>query len=114
MLCRFVASKIWIFVHTHNSVKEMSLIDLYGIIRHLTCISSSFLPMSAFTVLSQRLALGVQSRAVKVILKWRQNCSLEIEPFIPDEISNRPVLEKKGFTVLNSLCELSWEMGLML
>lgn len=72
--------------------------------------------MPVFTELSKWLPLSVQARTAKVILKWRQNCSLEIEPFIPDEISNRPVVEKnkKHFTVLNSLHELSWEMGLIL
>jgi len=102
MLCRFVASKIEIFVCPRNSVKEMSPIDLCGIIRRLTCISSSSLPMSAFTELSQWLVLGVQSRTVKIILKWRPNCPLAIKSFIPDEIANRPVAEKKDFTVLNS------------
>lgn len=72
--------------------------------------------MLVFTELSKWLPLSVQARTAKVILKWRQNCSLEMEPFIPDEISNRPVVEKnkKHFTVLNSLHELSWEMGLIL
>lgn len=106
MSCRSVASKVWIFVHPHNSVREMPPVDFLGISRHLSRVYSSSLPTSAFSELSQRLVLGVQSATGKVILKRRQNCPSEIEPFSPDAISNRPVVEKKIFTVLNSLYEL--------
>lgn len=46
-------------MHPHDSDKELSAIDLSGVIPQLTCTCA--LPMSAVTGLARELVLGVQS-----------------------------------------------------